>query len=230
MYYGKNLEEIEHVVSTGYIYVDTLKYPHVMIDRDLRWCPRFCREPEEITAFRIKRSLKHCNENYFLFEGHLITNAYCVDEFQSKEKHGFDFGFVVIQSIYVLPQFREQGLCRRFLKHCMKIADEEQGVLVIVCRPFRFKHEDEEGMTERQLLQVYRDQRFRGFNAFEYVLGEDAIEQREKMRNLVLGLGWKRIDISASMDLPGTHGDYALAYYPNPRKSKQIPNAVYYIT
>lgn len=230
MYYGKNLEEIEHVVSTGYIYLDTNKIPHVMIERDLRWCPRFCTDTEEITAFRIKRSLEHCNDNYFLFEDHLITNAYCVDRFKSKEKHGFDFGFVVIQSIYVLPQFREKGLCRRFLKHCMKIADEEQGVLVIVCRPFRFKHEDEDGMTEGRLLQRYRYQRFRGVNTFDYLIGEDRIEQQDKMKSLVQGLGWKKIDISASMDAPGIFGDYALAYHPNPRKSKRIPDKVYWVS
>jgi predicted GNAT family acetyltransferase len=207
-------------VSNGFYWLDRLTGQRLGFDD--RWHSRVSFDEEDICAFHIKNSLEHLIDNYFSFENKLFCNCYSVAKELSQRKFGFDFGFVMIQCLYVPPQFRKNGVCRRFLKHCMNIAVKTESNLVAVCRPF--KHTDE-GAAELSLKQAARDFvddefRYSG-KKFEYLKEEEFELYRNKMRSLFFDLGWKTVDLRNSMENPDLHGDYAVGYFPEPKKTEK---------
>jgi GNAT superfamily N-acetyltransferase len=179
------------------------------VEPDFRWHGRYPIFNEEILAAKLKRSLKWVHDQYFAYENDLIVNAYTVLRTDSKAKFGLQEGFVMLQMIYTHPNKRGSGICNQFLEHAMNLAEKEQAKLAAVCRPFVHSSE-QTGNEIPSLKQIAKD----FANAPEHlvyvpVTTDEGCHAQQKMGEMLKGLGWSQVDLSATMEHPETFGDWA---------------------
>ena len=64
------------------------------------------------------------------------------NRWQAKKHYGLEDGFVMLQGAFTHPESRSKGHFKRFLEHAMAIADDNDGYITAVCRPFRHSSEE----------------------------------------------------------------------------------------
>ena len=207
-------------ISNGWYWVD--KWTGQKVAFDSRWHNRFSYDVEDCYAVALKRSLRHYLDDYFVFGAYCIATGYSVTAEEAKKDHHLSHGFFMIQSVYVEKAARNRGIGKRFFQHCMNIADDYGCVLTAVCNPFEHEQENVKDLTLEEVARDFIEDSERLYNRrFSYVSGPEFEVKREKMKNLLVGLGWQKIDLRAKMENPNRHGDYGFAYFPNQRKKKQ---------
>jgi len=193
-------------VSNGFHWID---YCGRRVRVDERWHAKWAIFGEEILAAKLKRSLTWCHDQYFKFEEHLLVNAYTVCRIDSKDKLNMEEGFVMLQMIYVHPDHRNTGICKRFIEHAMALAEKTEAHLAAVCRPFVHRTEStgEETPSLKKIAWDFTDDP----SSLVYlpVRTEEGKEAQQKMADLLKSFGWNHVDIRATMDSPDTFGDWA---------------------
>ena len=179
---------------------------------DERWHSRFLANPPDYIAYDLKKSLDWAYDDWFCFEGKVLVKAYAVQAWQAKKYYEMEDGFCMIQGVYVHPESRQQGHCKRFLQHAMEIADKREGYITAVCRPFH--HETEE--TDEEIPNI--EQIARDFANSQSAMRYSSVKEKEgktrqqRMASTLIGLGWDSVNLSANMDYPELFGEFAFIY------------------
>jgi hypothetical protein len=140
-----------------------------------------------------------------------LVRAYTVESWRAK-KHGLEDGFVMLQAAYVHAKSRSNGHFKRFIEHAMTIADENDGYITAICRPF-FHSSEEIGIQPPSLKQIARDFTLEPAGLrYEPVTDEKGKQQQQQMASMLASLGWGRIDLAANMQFPDLFGNYGFLY------------------
>ena len=179
---------------------------------DERWHSRFITFPEEKTTLELKRSLNWVYDDYFSFENSVLVKAYSVPNYRAKNDYGLDDGFCMIQSLYVHPDERGKGNCKQFLKHAMKIADDNESYITAVCRPFHH-YSEKTGTDTPNIKQIAKDftHELDGMY-FEPVTKKKGKQEQRLMASTLEFLGWEKIDLTANMEFPELFGEFGYIY------------------
>ena len=179
---------------------------------DQRWHSKYIVWPEDKTAVTLKKSLYWVYDDWFAFEDKVLVKAYTVPGSDAKKHYELDHGFVMLMGVYVHPESRQRGHCKRFLQHAMKIADDNESYLTAVCRPFHHKSEKtgEDAPNIKQIAKEFTSDP--AALCYETVTAAQGKKEQQQMASTLSSLGWEKVDLSSNMELPHLFGDFGFMY------------------